>query len=148
MQLTIPTQSMFTTPQLTVNPFGSGRHPSQLMSRYQVQEMYRRRNIYGTVNLAVTPVLLTQTFLEKIGITQPTYNDYHQRALQFLTWCIQNRHDWKSDEELDAVLIVFMDCMFWGGLPPDCGIKLLASIKFFIPWFSRDGHGALPRAHR
>eukprot|EP00973_Karenia_brevis_P093530 12417749-Karenia_brevis.AAC.1 len=41
-----------------------------------------------------------------------------------------------------------MGCMFWKGLPPDAGGKLLASIKFFIPWFSRDGHGALPRAHR
>eukprot|EP00973_Karenia_brevis_P016619 2275962-Karenia_brevis.AAC.1 len=41
-----------------------------------------------------------------------------------------------------------MDISFWGGLPPDSASRLLAGIKFFVPWFSKDGHGTLPRAHR
>eukprot|EP00973_Karenia_brevis_P092048 12410445-Karenia_brevis.AAC.1 len=73
--------------------------------------------------------MVTQTFLESKGVTLPTYNDYRARVVDFIQWCLAERMNWSSDEELDAVLIIWMDCMFWRGLPPNAGGKLFAGIK-------------------
>eukprot|EP00973_Karenia_brevis_P078453 10892377-Karenia_brevis.AAC.1 len=40
-----------------------------------------------------------------------------------------------------------MEELFWKGVAPDFGAKMLAGIKFFAPRYSKDGGGYLPRAH-
>eukprot|EP00973_Karenia_brevis_P019682 2698970-Karenia_brevis.AAC.1 len=80
------------------------------------------------MRLDILPQLATQTFLEMRGITAPTYADYRQRVVTFLNFCLKNQLNWDNDEQLDSILIVWMDIMFWEGQPPDAGGKLLAAV--------------------
>ena len=67
---------------------------------------------------------------------------------QFMQWCQRSRLDWTTDTEIDGLMVMYFDKLFWLGTPSADGSKALAALKFFLPSLSRLGAGNLPRAHR
>lgn len=66
----------------------------------------------------------------------------------FVGWCIKSQMDWKDADELDSVMIVYFDQLFWHGVAAAEGSKILAALKFFVPGCSRLAVAHVPRCHR
>ena len=88
------------------------------------------------------------SFLEGKSVAAGTLKDYLTRAVAFCQWCLENQCHWADDPGLDMVLILYLDFLFFDGSTVDAGSKLLASLKFLMPRFTRGGDGKLPRALR
>jgi hypothetical protein len=88
------------------------------------------------------------SFLEGKSVATGTLKDYLNRAVAFCQWCLKNHCPWVEDSDLDMVLVLYLDFLFFHGSTVDAGSKLLASLKFLMPRFTRGGEGKLPRTLR
>ena len=91
---------------------------------------------------------MSLSFLEQTAVKPATSKDYRLRIETFCKWCLERGLSWRSVEELDAVLTMAFDEMFFKGEPADHGSKLLAALKHFESRVSRLGSLGLPRAGR
>eukprot|EP00973_Karenia_brevis_P003990 549889-Karenia_brevis.AAC.1 len=80
-----------------------------------------------------------QSFLETRSIGEATRRDYQRRLVDFVEWCRRHHFDWASDEQLDSILVAWMDEMFFKGLAVDVASRLLAALKHFLAYYSRAG---------
>ena len=91
---------------------------------------------------------MSLSFLEQTAVKPGTSRDYRLRTEAFCKWCLDRGLTWRSVEELDAVLTMVFDEMFFKGETADHGSKLLAALKHFESRVSRLGAFGLPRASR
>eukprot|EP00973_Karenia_brevis_P056608 7875936-Karenia_brevis.AAC.1 len=56
-----------------------------------------------------------QSLLEGKSIADATRKDYRQRLVDFVTWCIERKLDWMTDEQLDMIIITSLGEMFFKG---------------------------------
>jgi len=123
--------------------------PEPLPSLYAVSESLRRENLAArrtTIPQRVDGTSLS--FLEQTAVKTATSRDYRLRVMSFCKWCLDHNLSWRSAEELDAVLTMHFDELFFRGEPADHGSKLLAALKHFESRLSRLGALGLPRAGR
>ena len=94
------------------------------------------------------PDLSGRTYLELASITVLTYDDYRNRLLDFVQWCVSLSLTWNDAASLDQVLVTWLNILFFRGLAAAQGSKMVAAIKFAMPEFSRRGELNLPRSMR
>ena len=87
-------------------------------------------------------------FLERAAVLPGTQTDYLARVQEFIRWCHRHRLDWDCAEQLDDVIVNFLDREFFRGLSPSDGGKLLGALQRYIPRIRSNGDWALPRARR
>jgi len=68
--------------------------------------------------------------------------------MQFFQWCLVQHLDWSDGTELDAVLVTYLNELYYDGEAPSDGTLMVAALKFFVPEVSRLGMAGLPRSHR
>ena len=95
-----------------------------------------------------TSSLIQLSYLETTSVLPTTLHVYQVLMRAFVLWCRRNAMNWDESNYLDTILVLYFDQLFWYGLPSSHGSKVLASIKFFIPDFSKQGIFHLPRCHR
>ena len=88
------------------------------------------------------------SFLLTRNVTLATRLVYQNHVTSFIEWCRMHRLDWSCPEELDLILVTLFDELFFKGLPPDVGTRIVTALAFFLPAVSRLGLAALPRAQR
>ena len=70
------------------------------------------------------------SFLEATSVKDGTRRDYRERAAEFVMWCEIRRVCFDGPKSLDEALLLWCDEMFFKGLSPEEGSKLVASLKF------------------
>jgi hypothetical protein len=88
------------------------------------------------------------SYLEAISVNPGTLRDYRARLADFITWATSRGYDGSMPPELDALLVVLFDELYFKGFSSEFEARLIAAMKFFDTSFSRLGQHGLPRACR
>jgi hypothetical protein len=88
------------------------------------------------------------SYLEASSVNPGTLRDYRARLADFITWATSRGYDWSTPPELDPLLVVLLDELYFKGFSSEDGARLITAIKFFDTSFSRLGQHGLPRACR
>ena len=91
------------------------------------------------------PLVYLRSHLEVISIAKPTMNQYQVAVTEFVTMCQLMSLNWRTDEELDSVIVYILDKLFFDCRAADDGNRLVAAIRWFLPRYRRGGAGHLPR---
>ena len=100
---------------------------------YRRAESARRASSSSAMPEIEIPWSRHMSYLELASVGPSTLTDYQRRAEEFLRWCQLHQSDWSTPEELDALLVLWMDEAFFKGLPCSHGSKMIAALKFFAP---------------
>ena len=98
--------------------------------------------------LPLSDLATALSFLEMRSVTGVTRQVYMKHVRLFIEWCLRHRYDWSGPEELDALLVLLFDELFFKGFAADSGTRVFTAIAFFLPAVSKAGQWALPRAFR
>ena len=88
------------------------------------------------------------TFLETASVAPTTQTQYVHRARQLVEFCRMNFYTWENDMELDRVLVEMFTELYYDGADSNEGEKMIATVGYFFPQFSKGGAGGLPRTLR
>ena len=88
------------------------------------------------------------SMLEKTSVKFTTIVDYVSRIVGFIEFCQAFNHDWESPEQMDSILVLYLDYLFMLHYCGEDGNKLVAALKFVFPCLSRLGAFGLPRSSR
>jgi hypothetical protein len=88
------------------------------------------------------------SYLESRAIKRPTMIDYIRRIEEFVSFCRGRHLDWHDAGELDNLLVLRLDQLYFSGSSAFEGTHLVAAIKYFITEVSRLGLNGLPRSMR
>lgn len=117
------------------------REPAKNVSkqRQNIERNLKRRKVIEET----TVIPLGMTYLESRSVKQPTIADYTRRHQEFMTWCSQQEIQMTSAQQVDDVLVEFLQYLFDEDRGINDGIRVVAATKFFMPQFKN-----LPRVGR
>ncbi|CAE8588527.1 unnamed protein product [Polarella glacialis] len=88
------------------------------------------------------------SYLETRSMMATSHHSYRQAVIQFIMWCLAEMCNWETDDQFDSVLTLYLNSLFFDGCNVNAGSLIIASLKFYLPHFSRTGPGHMPRAGR
>ena len=91
------------------------------------------------------PLVFLRSHLEGTSVARQTLTQYTVSIHEFVRICTVMALDWRTDEELDSVIVYVLDKLFFDGRAADDGNRLVAGIRWYLPRYRRGGAGHLPR---
>lgn len=88
------------------------------------------------------------TYLESRSVKEPTRLDYIRRMEEFNRWLGPHVIPISQHEEVDNILVEYLQDLFESGAKLDAGIRIHAAIRFLHPSLGKISTGSLPRCVR
>ena len=92
------------------------------------------------------PLVWMRSHLESTSIAPSSLATYTLLVTQFVQGCAMASLDWRTDDELDAVMVYILDRWYFEGRPAHDATSMVAAVKWYLPRFRRGGAGHLPRS--
>lgn len=90
----------------------------------------------------------SETVTESNDVSGTTRQRYSALLDPFLNWAAKERMPVKSEEQLDAAGVEWIEELFFRGESLDAGSGLMAALLWRYPWLRRKGGQSLPRVRR
>ena len=88
------------------------------------------------------------SYLESRSVKSTTLQDYNNRLSKFETWLWIDPCKLTNLGLVDSLVVEYLEEIFDIGQGLDCGVRMVAALKFFHPLLGKGVVGVLPRATR